>query len=258
MLRILNIGKSGLSALQNQLDLISNNIANTQTDGYKKMELQFESLLADSIKNNGVPLSDKLRNRDIGIGTGSKNSDSFRNNDQGVIEKDENPFALAIQGEGYFGIVDKSENKYLSRNGQFNLSEEGLLIDSKGNQLDIDYFGNNMINSDFKIEISEDGTVIEKDTVGQENIVGKIKLYDTEKYSLLVENGSGYLTADKIIEIDLSLGESIIKQGYIEKSNVDISEELIKMLTTQRAYELNTRTLRAADEMWSLANNMRR
>ena len=75
---------------------------------------------------------------------------------------------------------------------------------------------------------------------------------------MTLENGNGYLTTDEIESIDMKNSETILKQNYIEKSNVDIAEELIQMIVTQRAYELNTKSLRATDEMWSLANNMRR
>lgn len=257
MYRILSTGKSGLTAFQKQLDLISNNISNTQTEGYKQLKVRFESLLADSIKNNGVPLSDELRNQDARIGTGTMTTESYRDNEQGVIVKDINPLALAIQGEGYFGIVDDAGNQFLTRNGQFTLSEEGQLMDFNGNSLDVDY-KRDEFDQDQDIEITEEGLIIQRNSLGAEREMGRIKLYEVESYNLLIENGNGYLTSDEITEIDLTKSETLIKQGYIEKSNVDIGKELVQMMMTQRAYELNTRTLKAADEMWSLANNLRR
>ena len=257
MYRILSTGRTGLTALQGKLDLISNNIANSQTDGYKKLMTDFESLLNDSIKNNGVPLSDKGRQENTSIGIGSKVTKSYRDNEQGAIIKSENPYAVAIEGEGYFGILDETDNLYLTRNGNFKLSTSGYLIDDLGNTVDIEYYADG-ISSEFIVEITDSGQIIEINNEGKKNEIGQMKIYYIEDYSLTLENGNGYLTTDEIESIDMKNSETILKQNYIEKSNVDIAEELIQMIVTQRAYELNTKSLRATDEMWSLANNMRR
>ncbi|MBN2259010.1 MAG: flagellar hook-basal body complex protein [Clostridiales bacterium] len=257
MYRILSTGKAGLSALQEKLDLISNNIANSQTDGYKKVDTNFESLLNSSIRNNATPLSDAERENNPTVGVGSKTSKPFRDNVQGTILESENPFSLALDGEGYFGIVDETENLYLTRNGNFQLSAYGHLVDDLGNAVDAEYYAEG-ISPDATVEISETGEIVEVDAMGEKTVVGQIKVYSIQDYGLLIENGNGYLTADKIDWMDLETSETHIKQGYIEKSNVDIAQELVDMLTTQRAYSLNTKSLTAADEMWGMVNNMRR
>ncbi len=257
MYRILSTGRSGLAALQEKLDLISNNIANTQTDGYKKLETNFESLLSDSIKNSGIPLSDNARQGNAAIGIGSKVSNPFRDIEQGAIVQAENPYAIAIEGEGYFGIIDETDNLYLTRNGNFRLSENSHLVDDLGNEVDVEYFSDE-ISSESILEITNSGQINQTDKYGNKSIVGQVKLYSIEDYDLLLENGNGYLVADEIESIDMENSKTILRQGYIEKSNVDIGEELIQMISTQRAYELNTKSIRAADEMWSLVNNIRR
>ncbi|MEA3423167.1 MAG: flagellar hook-basal body complex protein [Bacillota bacterium] len=257
MYRILGTGRSGLAALQEKLDLISNNVANSQTDGYKRLETNFESLLSDSIKNNGIPLSNIARQGNPSIGIGSKVSKPSRDTEQGAIVQSENPYAIAIEGEGYFGILNKEDNLYLARNGNFRLSEKGHLVDDLGNEVDAKYFYDE-ISSESILEITDSGQINKMDEYGNVSTVGQLKLYSIEDYDLLLENGNGYLVADEIESIDLENSKTILRQGYIEKSNVDIGEELIQMISTQRAYELNTKSLRAADEMWSLVNNMRR
>lgn len=257
MYRILSTGRSGLAALQEKLDLISNNVANSQTDGYKKLETNFESLLNDSIKNNGIPLSNNARQGNPSIGTGSKVSKPFRDTEQGAIVQSENPYAIAIEGEGYFGILNEEDNLYLTRNGNFKLSTEGYLVDDLGNAGDAEYFSDGIL-AESIVEITDSGQIIESNEYGEKTVVGQLKLYSIEDYNLLLENGNGYLVADKIESIDIENSETVLRQGHVEKSNVNIADELIQMISTQRAYELNTKSLRAADEMWSLANNMRR
>lgn len=257
MHRILNTGKSGLAAFQEQLDRISNNIANTQTEGYRALETRFESLLSDEINNNGIPLSNELKEATARIGIGTMATESQRSDLQGGLQAVEDPFALAIQGEGYFRILDENGELSLTRNGRFALSQDGQLADTNGNLLDVDYEKKqDRIPAD--AQINDFGEIYGVDESGDFVLIGQVKLYQPAGYSVLIENGRGYLEAEEVERIDLEESGTIIKQSFVEMSNVDIGDELVKMLETQRAYELNTRSLQAADEMWSLANNMRR
>ncbi len=257
MYRILSTGKSALAAFQEQLDQISNNIANTQTDGYRTVNTRFESLLSDEINNNGVPLSDELKNSTARIGIGAKTTQSYRSEEQGALVAVEDHFALAIQGEGYFGIRNDQDELLLTRSGNFNLSEDGQLVDPQGNHLEIEYSKKYDELSE-SAEVSDDGKIYERSEDGDRYKVGEIHLYQPQRYSVIVENGQGYFMAEDLMEVDFEDSETMIRQSYIEKSNVDIGDQLVEMLKTQRAYELSTRSLRAADDMWSMANNLRR
>ena len=110
MYRILQTGRTGLDALQKKMDVISNNIANVQTSGYKNLEVQFEDLVYDQIANRGVPLTDAARDKPVEIGTGSRVKSTERNFTQGTLEETGDPFHLAIEGEGFFGIQDANGN----------------------------------------------------------------------------------------------------------------------------------------------------
>ena len=114
-------------------------IDNTQTDGYKAVDVKFESLLSNEINNNGVPLSDDLKNGTARIGVGTKTLQSYRSEEQGALVAVEDPFSLAIQGEGYFGVLNDAGDMLLTRSGKFFLSESGQLVDDQGNRLEIDY-----------------------------------------------------------------------------------------------------------------------
>lgn len=257
MHRILNTGKSGLAAIQEKLDIISNNIANTQTNGYKKLKINFESLLNNSIENNGTPISNKDGQQNFAIGIGSKVSKTYRDIGQGVIVRSENLYSIAIEGDGYFGILDDNDNLYLTRNGDLKLSNYGYFIDDLGNTVDIEYLSGGVTPGSF-LKINKVGQIIEIDKTGEKAVIGQMKIYSIEDYDLIKEAGNGYIIADKIELIDLENSKTILRQGYIESSNVDIAEELIQMLITQRVYGLNIKSLKAADEMWSLANSMKR
>lgn len=257
MYRILSTGRSGLAAFQEQLDLISNNIANVQTEGYQSRSTQFESLLSDAVKQNGTPLSDALAARNDGIGTGVRTDGVARNDRQGVLAAVEDPFSLAIQGEGYFAVTDVQGDTLLTRDGGFRLTGDNQLADASGNLLEILYeTGQNSIPEDAQIET--DGGIYGGDATGGKVLIGTIRLYRPEIYSITVENGQGLFLADEIRPVDMVETGTVIKQSYLEQSNVDLGEQLTEMLKTQRAYQLSTRTITAADQMWSMANNLRR
>lgn len=257
MYRILSTGKSGLAAFQQQLDLISDNIANTQTDGYRALETRFESLLSDEINNNGVPLSEPLKESGARLGVGTATGSTYRSEVQGALAAVEDPYSLAIQGEGYFAVLGQEGEKLLTRDGGFMLSVDNQLVDKNSNRLEVMYVnGRNQMPED--VEIADDGTLYGRDSDGDRYTIGQIRLYAPSAYSVTVENGKGLLLAEEIDVVDLEATETVIRQGYIEKSNVDIGQQLVEMLKTQRAYELNTQSLKTADDMWSLANNLRR
>lgn len=260
MYRALNTSRTGMNAYQGKLDVVSNNLANSQTDGYKRVDTAFESLLKDSINSLGVPLSDNA-GEGIAIGTGSRTSVPFRLWEQGILVADENPLALSLEGEGFFGVETDSEELLLTRNGHFGISSSGELVDESGFRVAVEDGKSFGEWSPEQIEVSATGELHATSTAGERMSMGRLKLYKPLSAEYLSESGEGYFVCDEkgLERMDLDVPEgTAVKQGFTEKSNVDIGREIVSMMISQRAYQMNARAVQSADEMWSLINNLQR
>lgn len=255
MIRNLQIGKAGLDAFQKKMDSIANNIANVQTTGYKKQNVDFEDLFYDTMDGKGIPLSQEAKEKGLEIGLGSKIKGEYRVFEQGNLEESPNPLDLAIKGEGFFGVYDKEGNLMLTRDGNFSLDKNGYLVDKYGNRVALD--SNRSLSQWSREELRIDG---EGNIIASNNQrIDKILLYSVEDKSLLVSKGNNnyQVVGQKwITNRNRDLGE--IKQGYLEKSNVDIGNEMIQMIITQRAYQMNIKSVQSADEMWTMVNHLRK
>jgi flagellar basal-body rod protein FlgG len=262
MYRILQTGRTGLEALQKKMDTISNNIANVQTHGYKGMEVQFEDLVYDEVANKGVPLSQEAREKPIEIGTGSRVKSTERRFIQGILEETTYPYHLAIEGEGFFGVQDANGETYLTRDGGFTLDSQGQLVDSRGNHVIMDTYSPLSQWSKNGIVINEAGVVSGLDDIGQPVEIGSIRLFNVPDKSILISKGDNYFSTEnlEVIYTNENINEDwgSIHQGYLEKSSVNIGKELVDMLVTQRAYQINTKSIHSADEMWSMVNQLKR
>ncbi|MTI69462.1 MAG: flagellar hook-basal body complex protein [Firmicutes bacterium] len=257
MFKALNVSKSGLKAFQRKMDIVSNNISNVQTTGYKKAEVKFEDLVYDSLDDNGTPFSENISEDGILSGVGVKTKNMDRDYTQGILEKSYKGSHLAIKGEGFFGVTEKNSGKILlTRDGSFSVNTEGNLVDTNGNLV---YVENQREKLNDNIKIKENGEIYSL-VDGEKELVGEIPLFKvTDSDSLINENGNYFSVNDfSINESKITNNKSAIKQGYLEKSNVDIAKEMTDMLITQRAYQINTRSIRSADEMWNMINNIKR
>ncbi|RBP46743.1 flagellar hook-basal body protein [Garciella nitratireducens] len=260
MYRILETGRTGLDALQKKMDTISNNLANLQTTGYKSLEVQFEDLIYDQVANKGVPLSREAREMSMELGTGSKIKDVQRQWKQGELEETSSPLDLAIEGKGFFGVEDKNGRFFLTRDGAFHIDGNGQLVDSRGNLVVA------QINASLfqwkQISIDEEGRIFGKNQWGNSQEIGKIRLFDITNQNRLINVGENYFSVeneDILLTSENMEGEwGKICQGFLERSNVDPTKEMVNMLITQRAYQMNTKSITAADEMWSMVNQLRR
>src|SRR5690554_70933 len=185
MYRILQTGRAGLDTLQKKMDVISNNIANTQTNGYKNMEVQFEDLVYDRIANKGVPLSEDAREKPIEIGTGSRVKSAERNFKQGALEETGYPFHMAIDGDGFFGVHDDNGNLLLTRDGSFTLDAQGQLVDARGNHVSMELNSPIGIWKDNGIGIDDTGSITGITDEGQIVEIGRVRLYNVPDKSML-------------------------------------------------------------------------
>jgi len=281
MLRSLWTGASGMIAQQTNVDTISNNLANVNTVGYKKETVEFRSLLYQKLQtettdNNGDP-KPVIGQVGSGVRTGAITS-RFK---QGNLTATENPFDLAIEGEGFFSIQMPNGETSYTRNGSlvFAIASDGLaLTNSEGYPL-LDISGSPIVlpsTTDVsKLNIDVDGRLYEE--VQTERIAedGSVK-YDTSHEfraqlgivqfnnpsGLEKISGSMYketaASGEPRMEVeDDALKRSSIRSGYLEASNVQTVDEIVNLIVAQRAYEMNSKVITASDQMLQQANNLR-
>ena len=290
MMRSLWTAATGMKAQQTSVDTISNNLANVNTTAYKAQQVQFKSLLYQTLQtqtttSNGDP---KPTQAQVGLGTrvASTNS-SFR---QGNEFASDNPSALFIQGEGFFQIRAYDGNVYYTRDGDFHwtlnadnqrvlANNDGyMVLDTEGNPIvlpDRDETGRLIKATD--VIVDEDGTVSyymqTEAAVGENNetvlrpssgTLGQIALYQFSNNTGL-DKMAGNLyeeteaSGEATLEENMAQGNrSSVVQGYLEGSNVDVANEMVNMIISQRAYELNSKAITTSDSMLETANNLRR
>lgn len=237
----LHIGRTGLNANQHKMDLVSDDIANVNTIGYKSKQMSFREL---------------LNTENISAGTASLVSKLSYN--QGAFIESQNPYNLAIEGEGFFGI-SKNGEIMLTRNGGFTLDADNNIVDAEGNTLMIDYTINPNDWADEPISINEEGYLYQN-IEGENTFLGRIVLYYPDNLdSLIPMDGGKYLSNGEILsstDSDFEFGN--IKQYYLEQSNVDLIKSLTDMIITQRAYSMSSKVVETADEIYNMSNNLKR
>ncbi len=263
MNRILQTGRVGLDSIQNKMDIIAHNIANVQTNGYKAMEVQFEDLIYDRLGNKGTPITRNTAGKPVQIGTGSRIKTIQHRFDNGIPQETSGPFDLAIQGEGFFGVEGENGETLLTRDGAFSVDGGGHLVDGSGRRVRMDLFSPLTQWPVKDITIDEKGLMTCSDPVtGQSAEVGRIHLYRAADPAMLIDHGDNTFYAagpEDIYEAGNRPDTgSIIRQGFLEGSTVDMTKELTDMLMTQRAYQINTKSIHAADELWGMTNQLRR
>lgn len=250
MFDIINIAKSGMGSNQDKIDVISNNIVNINTVGYKKLDTQFEDLVRKSMKRDSFPINDKSTT----IGTGSKETEEFRVFKQGTLIKTEKNSNLAIDGEGLFRVI-KSDNTYAyTRNGEFNVDSSGKLVDINGNILYMQFIGNNNYSN---IGLKNNNFTVNKlgEVFVKGNKVANINTYKSDGDMDFLSIGDNLFSPKNGTNIKVEKNRNIM-QGYTEMSNVNMAEEITKLMATQRAFQLNSKSFKIADDMWSMINNL--
>lgn len=258
MLRILWNSRSGMMAQQEKLDSISNNIANVNTEGYKKVDVSFRDLVYENLERTGYPNSNDP-NYPSQNGTGVRASDWIRDNKQGALNQTGVNTDLAIDGEGFFAVTTPNGSTAYTRNGSFNVDANGDVVDKNGNRLNIQFDanlqpGDNKFSSDNFI-VGQNGDVSKK--IGDSfKHVGKINLYNFIGQNALNSVGQNLYVPSQGAQM-YNASDFDIHQGFLEASNVDIASEMTDMIVTQRAFEFNAKGLSTADDMWGIANNLR-
>jgi flagellar basal-body rod protein FlgG len=249
-----------MQAQQVNIDTIANNIANVNTTGFKQGRAEFQDLLYQSIRPAGTASSSSTTypvGLQVGLGTRPVATDRlFR---QGDFRQTGNPFDLVIEGKGFFQVRMPNGEAAYTRAGSLHVNAEGALVTSDGNLLDPQI----TIPADAQeIVIGSDGTVSVTQpgqTAAQQ--VGTLQLANFQNPSgLNAIGGNLYLptsaSGDAITGTPGENGLGRINQGFLEESNVNVVEEMVNMIIAQRAYEVNSRAVRVADDMLSQINNL--
>lgn len=264
MLRLLWNSRSSMMAQQEKLDTISNNISNVNTNGYKKVSANFKDLVYESLDRKGYPVSsDKNGKTILQNGTGIRLSEWTRDTMQGSLTNTGTSTDLALDGTGYFEVVQKDGSKAYTRAGNFLTDSSGTIVDQNGNRLSIVDEQDNDINkadgpykfNPNNFQVDSKGTVTMKESNG-DIPVGKIKISSVVGNNSMISVGDNLFMPKQGVTVSESTDYSVM-QGFLELSNVDIATEMTDMLMTQRAFQLSSSTLKTADEMWQMANNLR-
>lgn len=261
MLKSLNTAATGMKAQQTNMDVISNNIANVSTTGFKKARAEFEDLIYNTEKEPGAATGENsVAPNGVQVGLGVKTASVQKDFDQGSTQVTKNPFDMEIQGSGFLPVQLPNGQISYTRDGSFKKSPEGRLVDKNGYALQPD------------IVIPQDATGVEIAPNGQVSIisgvntnpqvVGQIQLVNFVNPAGLKNIGRNMFVPSPASGLPQQgvpgeNGLGLVAQGQLETSNVNIVDEMVNMITAQRAYETNSKVIQASDQMLQQMNNLR-
>ena len=253
MIRSLWIARTGLDAQQTNLDVIANNLANVNTTGFKRGRAVFADLLYQTVRQPGAQSSqDSQLPSGLMLGTGVRSVATEKLFTQGNIVQTGNQLDLAVNGRGFFQILLPDGTRAYSRDGSFQLSANGELVNSNGYALDP---GITIPEQTQSVTIGADGTVsVLVSGESSPTEVGQLQLADFINPAGLQPMGENLFletaaSGDPQAATPGEDGVGTLVQGSLESSNVNVVEELVDMIETQRAYEVNSKMIQAADEM---------
>ena len=260
MIRSLWTAATGMQAQTLNIDVISNNLANVSTSGFKKSRAEFQDLLYETLRPAGVSSSETSQVPvGIQVGQGTRPSAVNRIFVQGDFQQTKNELDLAIEGDGFFQIIQANGDAAYTRDGAFKLDNEGRIVNADGFLLEPEI---TVPNNTIAISIGIDGTVsVLQSCQAEPAEIGTIQLARFLNPAGLHSIGRNlYIpTASSGEELLGTAGEDgfgTIAQGYLEGSNVSVVEEMVNMIVAQRAYETNSKVIQASDEMLQMANNV--
>jgi flagellar basal-body rod protein FlgG len=242
MLEGLYSAAAGMAAQQEQLNAISNDLANVSTSGYKSERVAFSDLLYNKVDMAGTVSTD---------GAGASAKMIGRSEGQGSIQQTGNALDLAIEGEGYFEVTASNGKPALTREGTFGVDASGAIVNSQGNPL-VPPIKLPAGVSPGEVRIGSDGTV----SAGKRTL-GQIKLVNVTSPEHLLSNGSGEFTTTTASGAAHATTAGKIQQGALETSNVNMAGDMALMVTTQRNYQLTSTAIQTESQMMSIANQLR-
>ncbi|AFK85325.1 MULTISPECIES: flagellar basal-body rod protein FlgG [Thermoanaerobacterium] len=266
MIRALWSAASGMNAQQLNVDVISNNLANVNTTAFKRDRAEFQDLIYQTLQTEDVNGGQgKPVNMQVGVGV--RPSAIVKDFSEGSLQETDNPLDVALDGEGFFAVLGPDGNTYYTRDGSFKLSvdqntatlttADGYpVLDDGGNPITFD-------STQKDISISPLGVISVKNPDGTQQDVATLGIYNFQNPDGLLDKGDNLYEATAAsgspgTRDDFQGRMGNVRQGFLETSNVQVVNEMVNMIAAQRAYELNSKAIQAADDMLSIANNLRR
>lgn len=264
MFRALSTAALGMSAQQRSVDNVANNLANVGTTGFKRSTIAFQDLFYENIASSKIGGSINNNSGDgpsLQIGHGSRAVATIRNFMQGSVAETGNALDVAITGAGFFQVEMPDGSVGYSRDGNFSLDSTGMLVNNSGlplaSQIEIP--------SDASaIQISQDGTVSALMAGDNSEIdLGQIELAKFANSGGLEAMGDNLFRETEASGMPFygtpgSEGYGVVRQGFLEQSNVDIVTEMVRLIEAQRAYETNSKMVQTAEDMMSVTNSIKR
>jgi flagellar basal-body rod protein FlgG len=259
-MRALSIAATGMLAQQTNVEVIANNLANMNTTGYKAQRAEFQDLLYQNVEQAGAQSSDAgtIIPSGIQLGAGVRTSAVYRVTSQGDLKSTSNPYDIAVQGPGYFHITQPDGTDAYTRAGNFALSPEGQIVTSQGytvapgiavpnNALTV------TINAQGQVQATVPGQTAPQ-TLGQLELVRFPNEAGLQAMggNMFMETPSGSPQSG----LPGSQGYGTIQQGFLETANVNPVEEITSLISAQRAYEMNSKVVSAADNMLQTTTQM--
>ena len=256
---------TGMKAQQLNIDTISNNLANVNTTSYKGQRAEFKDLFYATMKKNNIT-DEEGRPVNLQVGHGVMPVATKKEFRTGSFLETDNPFDIAIDGTGFFAVELPNEEVRYTRDGSFKLSvdgDEAMLVTSEGYIVLSEDEDEIVFDEGIRdINIDEFGYITSTDEDGETVEIARLKFVNFMNPEGLLSEGmnlySETAASGEEIPVETEEMKSKIVQGYLESSNVQVVDEMVKMITAQRAYEINSKTIQTSDEMLQIINSLKR
>jgi flagellar basal-body rod protein FlgG len=261
MLRSLFTAATGMEAQQLRMDVISHNLANASTTGFKKSRAEFEDLLSETLRGAAAPdPQGGTHPTALQVGLGVRTGATTRSFAQGDLQSTQNPLDVAIEGAGFFKVVRPNGEPAYTRAGNFRIDATGRLVTQRGELLEP---GITVPPETTQLTVQPDGAVVAKVAGRDEPVdLGSLELHAFPNPAGLESLGDNLLaqtpaSGEAMPAKPGEQGTGQLAQGYLEGANVKAVEEMIDMISTQRAYELNSKVIQTADQMLQRLTTLR-
>jgi len=259
MLRAFSTAATGMSAQQMMVDVIANNLANINTTGFKRSQINFQDLLYVTMQEPGTEVSSGINSPGgLEIGSGVRAVSTIKVYTPGELQNTGRGLDIAISGEGFLQVTLPSGDIRYTRDGALQLNANGELVTTTGYIIEPAI---TVPTDATSVSIEKDGGVNITDPSGTQSVVGTLQLARFPNPSGLVSEGDNLLAETPASGTPTTgtageAGFGMIQAGFLEKSNVQMVTELVNLITAQRAYEINSRAIKAGDDMLRTANEI--
>ena len=259
MLRAFSTAATGMTGQQTMVDVIANNLANVNTSGFKRSQLNFQNLLYVTMKEPGTEIASGINSPSgIEIGSGVRVASTIKVFSPGELENTANPLDIAISGDGFLQVTMPNGDLRYTRDGSLMTNANGELVTSDGYAIEPAI---SVPTDAVSVSIEKDGGVNITDSSGSQSVVGTIQLARFPNPSGLSSEGGNLLSETMASGTPTTgtpgeNGFGSIQSGFLEKSNVQMVTELVNLITAQRAYEINSKAIKTGDDMLRTASSI--